>query len=118
MKTRTTKKFVNEHCSNIFYTGYCDLYYLLYYKTPLWYTCGIYGWNSDIYQFYIGNREITIVTGYRPFGEHRILNSDKYNTKAKNVLDDVAIPYNDKVAMLNNLIVEMVENTIKAKTKK
>ena len=45
--------------------GYCDLYYLLVYQRKVGYTCGTYGWNSDIY--FLG--DVAISTGYRPFGK-------------------------------------------------
>ena len=82
MKFRATKKQIMEgyYCYQV---GYCDLYYLLYFKNPIAYTCGVYGWNSDIYE--VGN--VAIVTGYRPFGvhvPHELIK--KYETYARDVV--------------------------------
>lgn len=41
-KAKTTRKWIsaNYNCISI---GYCDLYYLLRYQSPRFYTCGVYG---------------------------------------------------------------------------
>ena len=65
MKTKTTNKQINSNFSKIVKIGYCDAQYLLSYKNPFAYTCGVYGWSADFYE--IGN--ICISTGYRPIGE-------------------------------------------------
>lgn len=66
MKFKTTKKEVKEGYRNIIKIGYCDLQYLLYYRNPIAYTSGTYGWNADIYEI---GRGSAICTGYRPFGD-------------------------------------------------
>ena len=68
MKFKTTQKAVKEGYRTIIYTGYCDLANLLYYENPVAYTCGVYGWNADIYDV---GRGVAICTGYRPFGTIR-----------------------------------------------
>ena len=65
MKTKVTKKFVKQFCGTIIEIGYCDAWHLLQGIEPDWYTCGVYGWNANVY--YLGNHT-AIVTGYRPFG--------------------------------------------------
>lgn len=65
MKTRMTKKFVKQFCGTIIEIGYCGAWHLLQGIEPDWYTCGVYGWNADVY--YLGDHT-AIVTGYRPFG--------------------------------------------------
>ena len=64
MQFKTTKKAIMLNYSKVIKIGYCDLQYLLNYKSPISYTSGVYGWNADIYDF----SGIAIVTGYRPFG--------------------------------------------------
>lgn len=64
MKYRTTEKEVRNGYGYVFRTGYCNLQDLLSYENPIAYTCGVYGWNADIYHF----EGFAIVTGYRPFG--------------------------------------------------
>lgn len=60
--------------------GYCGLDSLLSFFAPYWYTCGVYGWNSDIY-FHDG---YFISTGYRPIGQicppYELV--EKYNKQA------------------------------------
>ena len=65
MKFKSTKKQImwGYYCYSV---GYCDLQYLFSFKNPIAYTCGVYGWNADVYE--VDN--VAIVTGYRPFGIH------------------------------------------------
>lgn len=65
MKTRMTKKFANQFYNTTIEVGYGCSQHLLSGIEPEGYTCGVYGWNADIYN--VGNR-VAIVTGYRPFG--------------------------------------------------
>lgn len=65
---------------NVICLGYCVNQRLIARFTPRFYTCGVYGWNADIYDF--GN--FAICTGYRPFGnESKELRDicDKYEKK-------------------------------------
>ena len=61
MKYKTTSKAIKEGYYHIIPVGYCELQSLLKYKRPNAYTCGVYGWNYDVYD--IGGR--AICTGYR-----------------------------------------------------
>ena len=65
MKLQTTNKQIKSNFYKIVKIGYCEAQYLLAYKKPFAYTCGVYGWSADFYQ--IGNACIS--TGYRPIGE-------------------------------------------------
>ena len=67
MKFKTTQKAINNAYRKVIRIGYCELQDLLRFESPDAYTCGVYGWNADIYTF--GN--VAIVTGYRPFGNIR-----------------------------------------------
>lgn len=49
--------------------GYCEIQCITNLLNARHYTCGVYGWNADIYEF----EKFAICTGYRPFGT--------YNTK-------------------------------------
>lgn len=64
-KAKTTRKWVagNYACVSV---GYCGLQSLLRYQSPRFYTCGVYGWNCDVYTF--GDWAIT--TGYRGMVSH------------------------------------------------
>ena len=64
MKTKVTKKQVVASYSNILKLSYCELQHLLNRFSPQYCTCGIYGWNADVYII----DGMCIVTGYNPFG--------------------------------------------------
>lgn len=49
--------------------GYCDYQDVFGWLDADAYTCGVYGWNADIYE--VGGN-FAIVTGYRPFGQVRL----------------------------------------------
>jgi len=102
MKFKATKKEIMNgfRCYKV---GYCDLSHLFYALEPIAYTCGVYGWNADIYD--LGN-DIAIVTGYRPFGES--VNYEicrKYDRKAQKIINvSFKIPYERKRKALDMLI--------------
>lgn len=51
MNYQLTKRSVLDSNLYVISVGYCGIQYLLHYAQRLGYTCGIYGWNADIYQF-------------------------------------------------------------------
>jgi hypothetical protein len=61
MKYKTTVKDLKAGYYHIISVGYCELQWLLNYKTPVAYSCGTYGWNFDVYDI----NGVAIVTGYR-----------------------------------------------------
>ena len=102
-KAKVTRKWAasNYTCVSV---GYCDLRYLLRFQNPQFYTCGVYGWNCDIYTF--GNYAIT--TGYRGMISHvkKIKNAHVYNDRAREILSNQAIPYEEQKKQINALLVE------------
>ncbi len=68
MKTKVTKRQINDNYPYIVEVGYCDLQTALRNISPSYYTCGIYGWHADIYEI---EPNKVIVTGYAPFGNIR-----------------------------------------------
>lgn len=81
MKTKVTNKYIKANYANIIAVPYCGLQTLLNEFYPLFYNCGVYGWNCD---FYIID-DICICTGYRPFGkrvDYKII--EKYEELAIN----------------------------------
>ena len=112
MKFKTTQKAVKEGYRNIIKVGYCDLQYLLYYKNPVAYTCGVYGWNADIYEI---GRGSAICTGYRTFGDIR---PDyelvrEYDKKAeKIVLSWSEYKHDEILKMLDELLNEFIEKVL------
>lgn len=110
MKFKTTKKAIKENYSDIIEIGYADLQYLLNFKTPMAYTCGVYGWNADVYDI----DGVAIVTGYRPFGnikpDYEVIR--QYNEKAKELrCKGIGIAARQK--QLNKLINEFIEEVTK-----
>ena len=106
MKFRTTRKAVKENFYKVISVGYCSLQKLLTYETPIAYTCGVYGWNADIYAF--GN--VAIVTGYRPFGRDipaTIVR--KYEEQARAVGGDYSRPYEERREAVGALLAEFIK---------
>ena len=65
---------------------------------PFGYTCGIYGWNSDLVMF----DNIVINSGYRPHGGSRSLTSKEF--KLMSEYDSKNINYKNKKRIVNNFI--------------
>ena len=109
-KLETTKKSVKEAFPRIISIGFCDLQNLLYYESPIAYTHGIYGWNSDIYHI---TSSTVIVTGYRPFGNinpsHTLIK--KYEGRARSVRNSAA-SYDDKKKEVQELLESFVADAM------
>ncbi len=86
MKIKVTARQVKECFSNVYNVSYCGIQYIEQYLPQLMYTCGIYGWNSDIYD--CGNG-YAISTGYRPCGN-------------KSIDYDISKKYNERFSRLKN----------------
>ena len=105
MKYRTTRKDTLRwyDCYMVYY---CDLQDLLYYRNASAYTCGVYGWNADIYTF----GDTAIVTGYRPFGrktDSKIIRA--YNDLAKTIRNEYRYTWKEQEELLDQLIDEFLE---------
>ena len=106
MKIRTTNKAIRENFSRVYRAGYCDLQDLLRYSEPVAYTCGVYGWNADVYDV----DGVAIVTGYRP-GVGRQIDYDvvkKYAAKARKIGDDTARTYASRKKSVNRLLEKFI----------
>lgn len=80
MKYKTTRKAIVNGCANIKCAGFCDLQHLLKNHEPTAYTCGVYGWNFDVYEVY----GVTICTGYRGMPGERLAGVvEEYEHKAQ-----------------------------------
>ena len=110
MKFKTTMKKVKEENNNIIEIGYCDALTLLCCNDPIAYTCGVYGWNSDIYK--INNAVIS--TGYRPFGNIKPSKEliNRYEQKAKKTLKNDGLNYKEKQNRINFLLNEFINMVI------
>lgn len=102
MKINATMKSIKNAYTTIIKTSYCSIQFLTAYKDPFAYTCGVYGWNSDIYEVKPG---IAICTGYRPFGnivpEYETIN--KYEKEAEKIVNNWNMEHNAKVKAVNYL---------------
>lgn len=116
MKFKTTRKAVKENSGIILKVGYYDLQSLLYFRDADAYTCGVYGWNSDVYDF----GKVVIVTGYRPFGNYS--NYDlvrEYDEKAYKIARDYKnIDWETRSEAVNKLLDEFVNKVYELATAK
>ena len=107
MKLKTTNKEIKSNFSKVVSIGYCDAQYLLRFKKPFAYTCGVYGWNADFYK--IGN--ICISTGYRPIGEEvdytLLMGLEK---KAQKICLDYELNRETKEKQINELLNNLIDS--------
>ncbi len=93
MKFKTTEKAMKEgcFCQSV---PYCCLQDLLSVTDPIAYTCGVYGWNANIYT----NGNLAIVTGYRSFGKNYIAKNElvQFNSKARKIDSNEKLSYYEK----------------------
>ncbi len=104
MKYKTTAKAIREGACNPYSAGYCDLQYLLNNHSPIAYTCGVYGWNFDVYDVY----GVTICTGYRGMIGPRCKGINEYNKKAQEILswENKGMTYEEKRDAVEKLLHE------------
>ena len=110
MKIKTTNKEIRANFYKVLSIGYCDAQYLLQYKKPFAYTCGVYGWSADFYE--IGN--LCISTGYRPIGEdvdYALLQD--LEKKARNIICDCSIDNETRKNKVNELLNELINSVNK-----
>ena len=105
MKYKTTAKAIREGALNPRCAGYCDLSFLLTNHSPVAYTCGVYGWNFDVYEVY----GLTICTGYRGMPGRKANNVREYEQKAKAIRYNYDIPWEQGREMIENLLKEFCE---------
>lgn len=78
MKYQTTRKALTTSGENLKSCGYCELQHLLKNHDASAYTCGVYGWNFDVYHIY----GLTICTGYRGMSGERLNGCEEYEKKS------------------------------------
>lgn len=103
MKLKTTRKAIVDGCCNVKCAGYCDLQFLLTNHSPVAYTCGVYGWNFDVYDVY----GVTICTGYRGMPGKRLDGISEYEERAEKILDwNNKASYEEKHEQVEHLLRE------------
>lgn len=102
MKYKTTAKAIREGALNPRSAGYCDLQYLLRNHEPNAYTCGVYGWNFDVYEVY----GLTICTGYRGMVGKRLEGIAEAENKAARIWEnyDKNITWDEKCAAVEEVL--------------
>ena len=116
-KCKVTGKWLKENF-NCISAGYCDLQYLLQYESPLYYNCGVHGWNYDVYV--TGN--YALCTGYRgmPSTVKTVKNKydieREYDRKAEKIVNErrnfSTDEFKKKKERLSELFSEMIEKII------
>lgn len=103
MKIKTTRKAIVAGSVNVKCAGYCDLAHLLRNHSPIAYTCGVYGWNFDVYEVY----GVTICTGYRNMPGSRLEGIGEYEKKARDIWSwDNKTPFEEKQKQVESLLKE------------
>lgn len=100
MKFKTTTKAIREWNKNIKSAGYCELQNLLRGIEPVAYTCGVYGWNYDVYQI----NGVTICTGYRGMPGGRLIKCTEYEAKAAAIWDNYSLDYDTRAEQVKQLL--------------
>ena len=114
MKLKTTRKEIkNKVASNyIWQVGYCDMQNLLYYKSAIAYTSGVYGWNFDLYEV----DGVYFTTGYRNMigkqVDYELLR--KYEEQAGEIIKTWGrYEYEVKKELIDNLLKEFIKELYK-----
>ena len=102
MKFKTTRRAVVEGSARLVSAGYCDLSTLLRNHAPVAYTCGVYGWNFDVYEVY----GLTICTGYRNMPGARARGIREYESAARAIMGDPNRTWAEKDAHVEELLRE------------
>ena len=104
MKYKTTAKAIREGALNPRCAGYCDLSYLLTNHSPVAYTCGVYGWNFDVYEVY----GLTICTGYRGMPGKLLEGIREAENKARDILswENTGMTYDEKREAVEEVLKE------------
>lgn len=102
MKYKTTRKAIVQGSGRLVSAGYCDLCTLLRNHAPVAYTCGIYGWNFDVYEVY----GLTICTGYRNMPGPTAHGIREYESAARSIMGDPNRTRAEKAARIEELLRE------------
>lgn len=106
MKFKTTTKAIKAQTlkEDLLCVGYCDLQTLLRNHEPIAYTCGVYGWNYDVY--IVDGK--TICTGYRGMPGRRANNVDEYEKRARAIMDEYKRNYEERSDEVEKLLHEFI----------
>lgn len=102
MKYKTTAKAIRQYANKPRTAGYGELQHLLRGVEPTAYTCGVYGWNFDVYEIH----GLTITTGYRGMVGKRLEHCTEYDKKARDILNNYNIPWDEQKSAIAELLKE------------
>lgn len=107
MKYKTTAKAIRQESKfrKTVSVGYCDLQHLLSGRQANAYTCGVYGWNFDVYDVY----GITITTGYRGMVGRTANNYREYEKRAEAVYNSRVLNWEERQKAIEILLKEFCE---------
>lgn len=110
MKFKTTNANIKNGYYYILKIGYCDAQNLLRYTEARAYTCGVYGWNYDVYDV----DGVAICTGYRGMPGERVNydNLKKYEKQAEKIARDYNLTYDKQREKVNKLLKKFVDGEI------
>lgn len=106
-KSKTTRKWVASYYT-CYGTGYGDMQFLLRFQEPRFYTCGVYGWNCDVYTF----GDYAITTGYRGQIHHvdRLYELEReYDREAEKIICNHDLTYEEQEKKVNRLLKDFLE---------
>lgn len=114
MKKHTSMKIVKQY-TNVFCVGYADLQHLFTDEEPTYYNAGIYGWNCDLYTD--SRTDSILCTGYRNTRGWKVPHDVvlEYDMKAKEILIDWSLSYDQTHKRLYELRCEFFDKIIKLK---
>ena len=104
MKLKTTRKAIVNTSTDIISIGYCDAQTLLRNHNALAYTCGVYGWNFDVFE--IDGK--TICTGYRNMPGRSAKNVGEYEKKARAIMEQYSRNYEERCEDVEKLLHEFL----------
>lgn len=106
MKFKTTAKQIKNSYGKCIALGYCSAQSLLAYQNPIAYTCGVYGWNFDLYEV----NGVGITTGYRGMVGQSVDYdlTREYETKAQKIRYDNTLKYEQQREQVNQLLTEYI----------
>ena len=107
MKFKTTAKAIREGYGKKLAINYCGAQYLLRNHAPVAYTCGVYGWNFDVYTV----DGVTICTGYRGMvgksPDWEVLR--EYENRARELWEDRCRTWEERSEAVERLLHEFLE---------
>ena len=107
MSLKLTKKEVMNNFRNVISVGYCDLCFLERRLDKIGYTCGVCGWNANVYRL---NEDTCLVTGYRPFENCKTsANVKEINKKAESIVKDYTISFEKQQEEIEKLVEEILK---------